>query len=195
MSSRLGRGCAETSSPALALPNLLAWSTLQASRAGCWPGQEVHAGARTALRKDCLLLYFFYRLSFFFLPQLLPGMILEDNLTWSLFSYPLLLKGWSISPGRRKQPYAWITLKYTCAHVKQLGIEFSTQKAEDDFFCFPPVTLGSSPPPPSCPAGICPWHHTFARNSALFLLLPVSWDNFCTEKGDLIEKCHSLLML
>lgn len=143
MSSRLGRGCAETSSPALALPNLLAWSTLQASRAGCWPGQEVHAGARTALRKDCLLLYFFYRLSFFFLPQLLPGMILEDNLTWSLFSYPLLLKCWSISPGRRKQPYAWITLKYTCAHVKQLGIEFSTQKAEDDFFCFPPWHLAA----------------------------------------------------
>lgn len=44
-------------------------------------------------QEGLFVVVFCYRLSFFFLPQLLPGMILEDNLTWSLFSYPLLLKG------------------------------------------------------------------------------------------------------
>lgn len=111
--------------------------------APCKPAEQAAGQDRMCMQGQGQLLgrtvccCIFYRLSFFFLPQLLPGVILEDNLTWSLFSYPLLLKGWSISPGRRKQPYAWITLKYTCAHVKQLGIEFSNQKAENDFFCFP----------------------------------------------------------
>lgn len=62
-----------------------------------WLGWEIYARSRTALRKGRFLLQTFIS----FLLHLLARLILEDNLTWSLFSHSLFLNGQSTSSGRR----------------------------------------------------------------------------------------------
>lgn len=192
MSSSPGRGCTtkdllpSAPSPSPACQGLPASGGAEqaAGQAGqCKQGEGGHLG-----RAD-----FIYRLSFPFLPQLLAGMILEDNLTWSLF-YSLLLNGWSISPGRKEQPCAWISLKYTCRHVQQLGLNSVLRRPRSIYNCFPPVPpvppVLPVPPAPELPLQERVHDAALVQEIVVFLshFLPGPWHNSCMEKRGLIER-------
>ena len=116
-------------------------------------------------------------------------MILEDNLTWSLF-YSVLLDGWSISPGRKKKNLHLNFLKiymWTCTAARD-WIQCS-----EDWEAFAAASLPWHLPMPLAPKlplqeRVCDASLLQGIVVFLSLFLPGSWHNFCMEKRDLIER-------